>query len=297
MLALVYSGWCTVLFFTQRKFVFPGAYNAHSAPVGADSARIDVDGVPVWASGVRIDGLTPTTVRGVAIVFHGNDDVAQNAARSYDESIVFAQAGWAVLAPEFPGYAGVPGEPSEAVIAEQGARVARWAMKRVQINMKTPPPLVYIGYSLGGGAACSTALIQRPSGLVLRNTFTSIADFSWRFGVPPVLVRDRFDNRAVLKQFWQPVFLAHGRQDQIVPVAHGRELAKLIKHATYVELDGDHFRYNDEDGYRSALRSWVRANFPSTDFAVQPVEPPVATPQMPPDPASLSEPAPAGSSR
>lgn len=53
----------------------------------------------------------------------------------------------------------------------------------------------------------------------------------------------------VLNQVTQPCLVIHRKDDKIIPVALGRELAKQIPHARFVPLDGaDHFFWLDDDG-------------------------------------------------
>lgn len=259
MVLLVYAGWCAALLYFQTQLIFPGAYNRNSAAITKPGEPVTtIEGVTVWHAGPRLDTNPPARVPGVALVFHGNDDTSSNTVKRYAESILLARAGWTVLAPEYPGFAGRPGTPSQRQIIQESAAVARWAKARAGPDV----PVIYVGYSLGGGIASALAKAEPPSGLILRSTFTAISDYFWQFGVPPLLVLHPFDNRSALKGAAFPVLLTHGTKDQIIPLAHGRELSKLPPRIDYAEFEGDHFRYADERGYAVMVDRWLSTNFP-----------------------------------
>jgi len=60
--------------------------------------------------------------------------------------------------------------------------------------------------------------------MILESTFSSVAVFARRFGAPSLLVRDRFDNLAVVRRFTRPLLILHGEHDEVIPVAQGRAL-------------------------------------------------------------------------
>jgi len=268
MVLLVYAGWCAALLYFQTQLIFPGAYNRNSAAIASpDEPVTTIQGVAVWHAGPRLDTEPPARVPGVALVFHGNDDTSSNTVKRYAESRLLARAGWAVLAPEYPGFAGRPGTPSQRQIVQESAAIARWVRQRVGPEV----PIIYVGYSLGGGVAAAVAQSEPPAGLILRSTFTAISDYSWQFGVPPLLVLHPFNNRAALARAAYPVLLTHGTRDQIVPLAHGRALSRIPARIDYAEFEGDHFRYADERGYAVMVDRWLSTNFPArTDGPASP---------------------------
>jgi hypothetical protein len=110
---------------------------------------------------------------------------------------------------------------------------------------------------LGGGIATAVAA-QRPArALILASTFSSIADLAWRLGIPGFLVRDPFDSLARLAKVRAPIFISHGREDDVVPFAHGEALAARAGVPLFVQACG----HNDCEGsaYWAAVGEFLAA--------------------------------------
>jgi uncharacterized protein len=60
--------------------------------------------------------------------------------------------------------------------------------------------------------------------LVLESTFTSVRTLARGFGLPAFLVRDSFDNLAVVRAFGGPLLRLHGERDEVIPVAEAEVL-------------------------------------------------------------------------
>jgi pimeloyl-ACP methyl ester carboxylesterase len=164
--------------------------------------------------------------------------------------------GMAVLLLEYPGFGGMPGSPTEK--STTAAAVAAYdALAR--LPEVDPARIVAFGRSLGGGVACSLSR-QRPLfAMILQSTFTSLKPFSARYLVPGFMVRDVYDNRAALSSFTGPVLLLHGRQDRVVPIGHGRDLAAAGKNVRFIEFDAGHEDIIDQPQFWSAIENFLKA--------------------------------------
>jgi abhydrolase domain-containing protein 17 len=96
-----------------------------------------------------------------------------------------------------------------------------------------PVPLtqtVVVGQSLGSGPACYLASQARVQGLVLVSPYTSMRDVAQRYVgafLTTIAVPDVYRNIDVLPRVTAPVFIIHGVDDEVIPVAHGVRLAAV----------------------------------------------------------------------
>jgi fermentation-respiration switch protein FrsA (DUF1100 family) len=58
--------------------------------------------------------------------------------------------------------------------------------------------------------------------------------------MPPVLVRDPFDNLRVVRKFDGPVLVIHGDQDETIPYRHGRTLFENAKQGKMITYAAGH---------------------------------------------------------
>ena len=156
------------LFANQSRLLYPGW--SRGVPVIAYDSRsyrrIDL---------TTEDGLTgrllyapPAPGKPVVLFFHGNGD---SVAGSATVVAPFIAAGYGAVLPEYRGYAGLPGTPSEQGLYRDARAARRW-MATQGIG---PARTVVMGYSLGSGVAAQSALEERPLALVLVAPFASVA--------------------------------------------------------------------------------------------------------------------------
>lgn len=253
-LVLGYLAWCVLLCAGQRWFLFPGTGEPEQVPAGAQRLVIESD-VPTRAylsfpAAAGRSGPWP-----LVVVFHGN---AESVLELEDIREGYLQRGWAVLTPEYRGYAGAAGSPSEASLAGDAEAFLALVLKRPEIDATR---VIYHGRSLGGGVAGQLAARRAPAAMVLQSTFASVAGMSWRFGVPPWLVRDPFRTDRVLAGLDAPTLILHGESDEIIPVRHADALMAAAKRGTLVKLEGGHNDFPaDEAAYWAAIDSWLAGN-------------------------------------
>src|SRR5262249_58324820 len=129
-----------------------------------------------------------------------------------------------ILIFDYPGYGKSAGRPTEAGCCAAAEAAYDWLTG----TQKVPPErLLLYGGSLGGGVAVDLAS-RRPYGaLILMKTFTSMPDvgqslYPWL----PVrwLMRNRFNSLEKIGSCRQPVFIAHGTTDGLIPFAQGERL-------------------------------------------------------------------------
>jgi pimeloyl-ACP methyl ester carboxylesterase len=186
----------------------------------------------VTLTGLRHDGAVGAPV----LVFFGG-----NAMSIVETSSLLADLtrgsdrGWGAWA--YRGYDGSGGRPRQDAIF-------RDALVQVEHLGVGGRRLFVIGQSLGTGVAVHLAarLAERgdpPAGVVLLSPYTSIrrvADEALGLPLGWVLA-DRYETERELPGVRSPVLVIHGVQDDIIGIAHGREVAAALgERATLVEV-------------------------------------------------------------
>jgi fermentation-respiration switch protein FrsA (DUF1100 family) len=219
----------------QRKILFPRP-TAPAVPNRPDGV------VQVWLPTAvgRVEAwylppMDPSAGPAPAIIFfHGNGELIEWLPREFDEP---RQWGLGVLLVEFPGYGRSSGSPSEASITSAALAAHDWARAQGFIDGQR---LVAYGRSLGGAAAMQVAARRAIPTLVLESTFTSVKSFAHRFAVPRFAILDPFDSLALIKTYAGSVLVLHGKHDELIPVAHGAELARAAKKSRFRVLPCGH---------------------------------------------------------
>jgi hypothetical protein len=124
-----------------------------------------------------------------------------------------------------------------------------------------PSRIIFHGRSLGGGVAAALGQKRQAAALILESTFTSVAGFFRRFGVPTFLCRHPFRTDEAVTKFRGPILIFHGSHDEVVPVSHGRRLHELAPHSHYVEMDAGHNDFPPDPGrYWEEIRAFLSRN-------------------------------------
>lgn len=243
----VVGAYLLLVFIVQRSLLFPAPVRfLPDAVPGAEVVRLKAAGGEALAL-----LLTPAgSSRAPLVMFmHGNGELADDWVPEFD---VVRQWGMAALLVEYPGYGRAPGAPTERSIIDAVHAAFDWAAADPRIDASR---IVAYGRSLGGGAAARLAVDRKVAALVLESSFTSVADFAAKLLAPAFLVRDPFDNRSALANYRGPLLVIHGTHDTIVPIEHGRALAKLVADARFLEIDCGH---NDCPRPWDAIRAFLR---------------------------------------
>jgi abhydrolase domain-containing protein 17 len=159
--------------------------------------------------------LPNPSARSTVWFFHGN---AEDLGDLEPFLIQLRQAGFAVLAHDYPGYGLSTGRPSEAALNTASRAVRRFLREQLGVP---PAQTLLFGRSLGGGPAMQMAVEENVGGVVLQSTFTSVFRVMTRWRLFP---GDLFENERKLAQVAAPVLILHGRRDEVIPFHHGQAL-------------------------------------------------------------------------
>jgi len=230
-------GYLGLAFALQRAVLFPRPAPPARSPA---EGRPDVEvtwlgpdrGVEAWflaPAGDRDVGPIP-----VMVFTHGNGELIDFWL---DEFEVVRSWGLGVLLVEYPGYGRSRGSPSEESITRVMVDAYDYLTARPDVDRER---IVAYGRSVGGGAA-GALVRQRPvAALVLESSFSSVRRMAHRHGLFGPLVRDPFDTLGAVSDFDGPVLVIHGRDDRLIPPAHGRALAERAPDGELVMLDCGH---------------------------------------------------------
>lgn len=221
LLVVAYAGVAITLYAVQRQILFrPDVRRPDAAAVGLPtlkSVRLQTEGgldLLAW-------WLPPASAaRPVLLYFHGNGgNLGDRAARLR----FFAAAGDGVLMPEYPGYGGNPGAPSETALFGTVAPALAF-LRAMRIEERR---VAVYGESLGTGVAAFAAAGRQFGAVILESPFTSVTAIArQRYWFLPVglLVRDKFDTLDRIGRIDAPLLIALGENDDVVPPGMGRAL-------------------------------------------------------------------------
>jgi pimeloyl-ACP methyl ester carboxylesterase len=233
LLATGYLLWCLTLTAVQSHLLYmpPARAMAMSAKeIASDSSIEQCKGAT--ESWLMRAAAQPS--RGLVCFLHGNAELIDHCTHEAQE---WNNRGFDVVLPEYRGYGRASGSPSQdGIVADVIDAISR------AMAITGDTRLILHGRSLGTGVSAQVAALGsiRPAGIVLESPFTSVASFAWRYGIPPLLVTNPYRTDEVISSFECPILILQGRDDEIVPVAHGERLASLNTRAKLVKLEGSH---------------------------------------------------------
>ena len=230
-----------------NKLVFP-------APVPGYSDSPDIIRFPYNGEGESVSMIYLHSFSSRYLVFyhHGNGEDLQEILPRLQS---LRNAGFSVLAWDYPGYGTSDGKPSEDLVQDVASQI--WEAIPSQFGFRHENVVLY-GRSLGSGPAIFLASRHTPAGLILEGAFTST--FRVGLGVN-ILPWDIFNNIDLIDSINCPVLLVHGTDDETVPFSHGQrlhELAPSPKFFTWID-GGRHSDLIDSytDVYYSSLGRFV----------------------------------------
>jgi len=185
------------------------------------------------------DGVTlkawywPGRKPGTLLMFHGN---AGNRGGRLGFAHGIHGLGYGILLPDYRGYGGSGGAPSEDGFYRDAECCLAW------LEEEAPGRVVYLGSSIGSGVACELALREPPAGMILQSAFSSLVDVArGAYRILPVglFLKDRFENTAKIERAACPLLMIHGDADRIAPIGLARDLyEKAREPKAWIEVPG-----------------------------------------------------------
>jgi pimeloyl-ACP methyl ester carboxylesterase len=147
---------------------------------------------------------------------HGNAEDLGQSTMLYE---IWKDAGFGVMAYDYPGYGQSSGKPDEASCE----RAIQAAWNHLIARGVPAGKIVIVGRSVGSGPATWLASRNPAAGLVL------IAPFKSAFSVlcpVPLFPGDRFPNLKRIRDLRMPLLVLHGENDGVIDSSHGRQVVE-----------------------------------------------------------------------
>jgi fermentation-respiration switch protein FrsA (DUF1100 family) len=228
-----YLGLVAVLFSFQVALIFPGrtlqgkASSAVQPVPGTELVRLPTprgEVVALFGPALRSDGRPDPEAsrRPTMVYFYGNGMCLKDAQPQLES---FRRLGANVLIPEYLGYGMSGGSAGEASCYATADAAFAHLHSRRDID---PGRIIAAGWSLGGAVAVDLASRHSVCGLATFSAFSSMTEMARRqHPLIPVslLLKHRFESQVKMRRVHCPVFLAHGREDSLVPFSMCGQLA------------------------------------------------------------------------
>jgi uncharacterized protein len=181
------------------------------------------------------------------LYFHGNSSTVAHRLNIVHYEKLRA-LGLNVFAPEYRGFAGLDGMPTERSLDVD----ARAAYDYVRGRLGVPPERIIIyGWSLGSAVAVDLASHVDESALILEGAPASlVAVGQRRYPFMPIrlVMRNPFESIAKIRDVDSPVMFLHSPEDEVIPFDEGRRLYDAAQQPkTFVEVHGGHVYASERD--------------------------------------------------
>lgn len=260
--AIGYSAAVLYLITQETRLVFQAGQTLSTARPDFPYEQIDVprsDGARQFAWIMRARGSDDGTW---VLFLHGN--AATIASRvniaHYSE---LRSLGVNVMAPEYRGFGGLDGVPTETLLAAD-ARAAYDYLRTMR--HVAPSRMVIYGWSLGSAVAVELASETEQAAVILEGAPASLVDIrQQRYPFFPIrlFMRNPFESIKRIRSIRAPILFLHSPEDAVIPISEGRRLYDAAGgDKTFVEVRGGHVDAINVDTKRfyGAIRSFLAAH-------------------------------------
>ena len=163
---------------------------------------------------------------------------------------------WDVWIFDYPGYGKSSGRISSQ---EQLLRLAQIVYDDVKKSYPTQD-IVIFGRSIGSGPAVHLAATNPVKKLILETPYLSlktIAGEAYPY-VPISLLKYQMPSNEWIQKVQAPILILHGTNDEVIPIHHAVDLAKIAKGSQFVQFEGGyHNDLSDFKQYATALYEFL----------------------------------------
>ena len=165
-----------------------------------------------------------------------------------------------VMAPEYRGFAGLDGSPSEASVTADARAAFDYLTNTRNVS---PAHIIIYGWSLGSAVAVNLAANVQEAAVVLEGAPASLVAIGAReYPIFPVrlIMRNPFESIRKVDRINSPQLFLHSPEDTIIPIPEGRRLFEAARPPKrFVEVRGGHLNANDLDREKffGAIRAFL----------------------------------------
>lgn len=194
------------------------------------------------------------------IFLHGNDgNLASRMNILHYERL--RALGVNVLAPEYRGFGGLGGVPSEAGVGEDALHWYEYLRTEKRVE---PRQIVIYGWSLGSAVAVTLASKVDEAAVILEGAPASVVAIGeQRYPIFPIrlIIHNPFESIQRVGRIHAPKLFLHSPEDVVIPIAEGRRLFDAAPAPKqFVEVSGGHVYASERDpAFFPAVGAFLRA--------------------------------------
>ena len=166
-----------------------------------------------------------------------------------------------VFAPEYRGFGGLDGVPTEASVTAD----ARHGYNYLRRQGVPAERLIIYGWSLGSAIAVNMAS-DVPSGAVILEgapaSLVAIGERQYPWMPIRFVMRNTFESILKVRNIHAPILFLHSPDDEVIPIEEGRRLfAAAREPKQFVEIAGGHIRPAEDDAPKmfGAVREFLQS--------------------------------------
>lgn len=225
LVGILYIALCSLLYFYQTKLLFhPTKTPSNTSYYYHNNYKeiiISIDG------DVKIHNVlfkTNINSKGVILFLHGNAGSVFSWGKL---ARIYNQLGYDVWMPDYRGFGKSEGE---IIDEEQLYNDIVQIFSKVK-SMYEQEKINIIGYSMGSGLATRLAAQNRVKKLILLAPYygMDLLVSEKLPGIPSFLLKFPIKTYNYIQQINCPIYIFHGREDNLIPFEHGLKLKKLLK--------------------------------------------------------------------
>lgn len=165
-----------------------------------------------------------------------------------------------IIAPEYRGYAGLDGTPSESALDRDAGAAYDYLTRALHVPARR---IIIFGWSLGSAVAVNLGSKTESGAVILEGAPASLVAIGQRdYPIFPIrlMMRNPFESILKIGRIEAPVLFLHSPEDEVIPIEEGRRLYEAARSdKTFVEVRGGHIYANERDPgvYFGAIRKFL----------------------------------------